>query len=146
MGISLGYVMLPWQQEYSHGLQQEIYNIALPKWYHGRAFGEVSLVRPRCVFAIIARVLRSCCRVAPQIMYREFGAAMFAIGFRDQHNQFRTKLNPGFDFILQPGQIAFVITEDHAAIERIVSYHGAVRHVQAGVETGATPVLGYDWV
>lgn len=50
---------------------------------------------------------------------------MFAVGCKSADTgEFKIKLNPGFSFCIAEGHVVFIITEDHASIERIVAYRG----------------------
>lgn len=48
VAFSMDTVLLPWQAEYSAGLQQEIYNVNLPSWFYGRSFSQMAIVRLVC--------------------------------------------------------------------------------------------------
>lgn len=91
---------LPWHTEYGAGLKQEIYSLHLPKWFEGRSFSDVSLM-----------------------VYREYAATMFAVGIPAHGtSDIGVQLNPGADFILREGFVAFLITEDQATIQRIAMH------------------------
>lgn len=106
----------PWHQEYSAGLLQEIYSLPLPREYEGRTFAEVAL-----------------------FVYRRYDSTMFAVGVPAEGGEeeggeeggMRVLLNPGCQYILRPGTIAFLITEDQHSIDTILSHAG--RDVKEGL-------------
>ena len=108
---------VPWHEEYSHGLEQEIYAFRIPPRYSGKTFKEVALVRLGP--ASIPTTIRD---VFIQEIYADYQAAFFGVGQtlidKDGKSQLRVQLNP-HAIRLTPKHLGFLIAEDSSIADAI---------------------------